>query len=55
MYLLGTFIQFEPSFATTTFSYMGLLITDLMPIIMLVVGVLLVAFVIFGLIKSLHK
>jgi len=55
MFLLGTYIQFDPSFATTTYTYAGTLFTDLVPYLMPIIGVIIVALIVSVIIKSLHK
>jgi hypothetical protein len=53
--MLGTFITLDNGFATTTLGTGGTIVSDLSPILTVVIGVLLGVVVIAILIKSLHK
>lgn len=49
--MLGTFFNFDSNFATTTLSYVGIMLSDLSPYLMLVLGVGLLALIIKILIR----
>lgn len=49
----GTYITFDTSFASSTFSTMGTLISDLQPYLVMILGVLILVVVISTLIGSL--
>jgi len=52
--MLGTFITLDSSFATTTLDITGSIVSDLSPILTLVIGVLLALLAVVFLIRALH-
>jgi hypothetical protein len=55
MPLLGTFITLDSGFATTTLTTGGSIVSDLSPILTVVIGVLLGVTIVALLIGSFHK
>ena len=55
MSLLGTFITLDSGFATTTLGTGGAIVSDLSPILTVVIGVLLGVTIVAILIASFHK
>jgi len=53
--MLGTYINFDTNFATSTLSYAGTLVSDLNPYLTLIIGVLITILIIAVLVRVLHK
>ena len=53
--MLATFFDFGDNFASSTLGIMGSLVTDLSPMIILIISVLLTVVVVKILIGALHK
>ena len=55
MFLLGAYINFDPSFATTTLTYAGYLFNDLSPILWFIGSVLVFGTIVSVIMRSLHR